>query len=381
MIDASIVQKLKEETEKIRAYLKQQGKLEEKPKLPKEEKIEGEATATAYPILGLEKYLGMSDSELRLAYFPSVSVCHKVMQTITYVKFDRRLEDDLFIVNGKQIDKSLTRASKVIRCFRNDTGIKTKVLIASRNRFQNGSDAKGLGTSAAAGAALAKAIISAAYGEEMSRKSRLVSTYARLFAGSASRSAAGGVALWFSYEGIAPEESYSVRIDDGELPLKMVVVPLPLGITTEEMHRRALSSPFYEKWATNKAQHVFELVNHVENRDVFKIGEMAESDTRFFHSLLLQCGALVWMPETVSIIHLVSKLREAHFPVHYSIDTGPSVFIITDNKHADRVRTEVSTALENRCPTVISEIGGPPETASEKDRSLLLDDIKHLDKM
>lgn len=378
MIDASIIQKLKEETEKIRTYLKQQGKLEEKPKLTKKEEIEGEATATAYPILGLEKYLGMFDNDLRLAYFPSISVCHRVMKTITYLKFDKRLPDDLFVVNGRKVDKNLTRLFRVVQSFRKDTDIKTKMLVASRNMFQNGSDAKGLGTSAAAGAALAKAMITAAYGEKTSRNSRLVSTYARLFAGSASRSAAGGVAVWLSYEGITPEESYAVRIDDGKLPLKLVVVPMPLAITTEEMHKKALSSPLYEKWAMRKAQHVFELIKQVENKDILKIGEMAEKDTRFFHSMLLLGGSLVWRPETISLIHLANKLKESKIPAYYSIDTGPSVFILTEDKYANKVVDQVSDIIEKKYPVILSDIAGSPELAGKEDRDLLVEDIEAL---
>ncbi|MCW4006290.1 MAG: hypothetical protein NWF04_06830 [Candidatus Bathyarchaeota archaeon] len=377
MVDAEISKRLKEETEQIRSYLKEQGKIEENIMLPRKESVQGEAVAVAYPILGLEKYLGLCESSLRLAYFPSVSICHDVMRTVTYVKFGEEFGDDCFVVNGEKVDKRGMRAFGILERFRQDTGIKTRALVVSRNIFRAGEGAKGLGTSASAGAALVKAMIAAAYGEETSNNTQLTSAYARLFAGSASRSVTGGISVWFSYEGIKPQESYSKRVDNNQLDLKLVSVPMPLAITTDQMHKQAVLSPIYQQWITNKAKHTLELVKHVEENNVPKIGEIAEADTRFFHAMLLTRGALVWRPETVALIHLARKLKAQNIPAHYSIDTGPTVFFITQTQHAQKIAEEAKNIVGEKYPVVVADMAGPAQINKEQEtKKALLEDAK-----
>ncbi|MFQ6057166.1 MAG: diphosphomevalonate/mevalonate 3,5-bisphosphate decarboxylase family protein [Methanosarcinales archaeon] len=369
-------EELKEKTECIRDYLQKNPKykFEELPELPKKEEINGEAVAIAYPIIGIEKYHGMYDQKLRIAYFPSVSVNYDALKTITLVKFDQSIEKDLVIIGGEEkTGRERERVLQMVSEFRKNNGVKTKVIVISKNVFNFYGIGKGLGTSASAGAALAKALI-AAYDFQASNNSRLVSIYARLLAGSASRSAVGGISVWFSYPNLRPEDSYSIRIDKNCLDLKIVAVPIPLKLKTEYVHKDVITSPFFESWTREKPKKVFELIKAVENKDLAKIGKIAEEDTRRLHAVAMtgQNGIVAWEPETIKLMQQSKEFKENDIPAYYSIDTGPSVFFITNNKYAKEVKESAEEVLKGKYPVLISEVAGEAEIAREKEKEELL---------
>ena len=67
---------------------------QEVPKCIPSHNHSGEAYALAYPIQGLLKYHGLSDTHHRLAFIPSISLNNDVATSITYVKFDEKFIDN-----------------------------------------------------------------------------------------------------------------------------------------------------------------------------------------------------------------------------------------------------------------------------------------------
>ena len=118
------------------------------------------ATAKAHAMQGLLKYHGMKDSELRIPFHDSISVCLDALFTKTTVEFGNFEKDELTINNEIQQDTVLSRALAIIDKIRLLAKIDDKVRITSENSIKFG-EVKGLGFSSSAGAALAGAAFKA----------------------------------------------------------------------------------------------------------------------------------------------------------------------------------------------------------------------------
>jgi len=325
--------------------------------------VSGSAASKAYSILGIEKYLGMADNRLRIAFFPSLTLTNNSTVTNAFVEFSPSLKEDAIVIGGKRAEgRARERVVETIDAFRKRYGITSRVRVATENIFSGGASGKGLGTSAAAGAALAHALVSAAIPEHASN-SRLVALTARILAGSATRSAAGGFALWPSHVGFLshPDDSYGIRVDDGRMDIRLVVVPIPQQSKTEDAHAAALRSPLYPKWAERKAAQVPALLRAVLERDTEAVGMHAEEDSAWLNKVIVSGGGLDnWEKGTREVQALVRGMRGRGILAYCSIDTGPSVAVITDSRDAGRVRDELLSSLPTSS-VFIADIAGPPE--------------------
>ncbi len=350
---------------------------EELPAIPQKGSVSGEAYATANAILGLEKYLGMVDAELRLAFFPSITLTNNSTVAKTFVRFDPAIDEDLIIFNEKTASgRERERVIKVINKFRKLTGITSKTVYVSKNDFKGGNYGKGLGTSAAAGAALATALVNAGAPELRDNK-RFLATLARRLAGSATRSIAGGISIWLSHSGYLSRESesYAVRLDSPALAkkTKLVIVPIPQDSKTESAHEAAVNAPDYLKWVELKAKNVPLLTHSILEKDadsaVAEMGNHAEADSDWLNKIIKTGNDAKgtpfdnWTDETRDIRKLVIKLREEGLRCWYSMDTGPSVAVITHVEDAEKVKQKLDSAFNGRHSgkVFIADVAGSPE--------------------
>ena len=113
-----------------------------------------------------------------------------------------------------------------------------------------------------------------------------------------------------------------------------------------------------------------------------KIGEMIEYDTLCLHAITMTAdksnGLILWSPETLKVMRLTKILRKKGIPVYYSIDTGPSVVLMTTEKYYKEVLNNLNSNIEN-LEISIGKIGGPSEIlnshSSASVTDLLRDDI------
>ncbi|MDP6792487.1 MAG: hypothetical protein QF660_00365 [Anaerolineales bacterium] len=301
----------------------------------------GSATAKAYAMQGILKYHGLADWHWRTAFMPSISVNNDAAHTITRVDFDPSLTSDILTINGKLTsDRPLKRVVRVLDHVRTLAGNKSGAHVQSRNVLTTASAAKGLGTSAAAGAALATAALAAALGPEAARNLRLVSCTARLLAGSACRSAVGGLALWLSYPGISHDNCFAVRLDTADHLADMRLVTVPLesrtGLQTEQAHRAAPTSEFFHTWMHNRRDDVLACLRAASHGDWEALGRLAELDSLRLQGVTLSArneqAMFAWEPENISLFQLCHRLRKKGVPVYFSTDTGPTTVFLT---HAD----------------------------------------------
>ncbi|MHA1584779.1 MAG: GHMP kinase, partial [Promethearchaeota archaeon] len=260
----------------------------------------GEAFSIAYPIQGLLKYHGMVDKDLRIAYFPSISLNNDSVETITYIKFDHQFNEDRVILNGKEISKQsreYLRISYQLDKIRAFASVSTYALIISRNvKTKSGiiAKGKGLGTSASGGAAITRAALQILYSgrEDIIKNPQLNSYLSRFLAGSASRSSVGGIGLWLNHPKISSKDSIAIRLDrkDDQNFIKsidLITVSLESPIKTEQIHELAPRSPFFNNWLEGRKEKIIEIIDALQTHNLEKLGELTEFDTMALHAVTM----------------------------------------------------------------------------------------------
>jgi len=299
----------------------------------------------------LVKYHGLKDWDLRLPYHDSISVNTTSMKTEATIT-DRQ-KGGVFI-EGKSSDSANRRLQAVVARLAPGRNV-DEFRIDSRNLPT--SKAKGIGYSSSAGAALTLLCHRLLVGKEPDL--RELSRTARLFAASASRSLVGGFSRL--YAGKDDVGTYAEKFADASaLDLRMVIVPLPSRVRTEDAHREVLSSPFFGARLKSAQKRCDEMERAIMGNDLDSVGKLAEKDTLELHSLTMtgENGLIIMTEDSLRIIRKVSELRGEGKKAYYSLQTGPSVFINTSPEDQEEVRRAIAK-LGYR--TYLSSVG--PEAA------------------
>jgi phosphomevalonate decarboxylase len=307
------------------------------------------ATAVAHPIQGLIKYHGLKDPDLRIPYHDSISVCAKALSTKTTVEFREDLREDTAIINdmvvsGDDLQRIKTILSALTRIYGRDIHAK----VTSRNSLTG---AKGLGFSASGFAALGLAAREA-LGLDLDDLS--LSEVVRLGAGSATRSLAGGFAIWYADRG---GRSYGEQLaGPGDLDLGMVIVPIASPIRTDEAHRDVVTSPLFRARLEYVGAMLDAMKEAIVVKDIEAISRLAEEDTLNLHATTMTSSShlVLWEPDTLRVIRKVEALRRKGLPCWYSMDTGPSVFINSSLEHVASIAAEI---IVLGLPAIASEVG------------------------
>ncbi len=305
--------------------------------------------STANTMQALVKYHGLRDWKLRIPYHDSISVNTTSLGSEAQVRQADGRGD--LLVEGKRNEDALRRLENVSGRLTGKPFEDLGIHIDSANFPRL--EAKGLGFSSSAGAALTLALFHAVSKERPDYTE--LSRVARLFAGSASRTVVGGYSRLYAGKGY--EDTYAERFaDEKDLPLRMVIVPLTSSVRTEEAHREVESSPFFRSRIESASKRCDEMEKAIRGGDLRKVGELAEQDTLELHSVTMT-GAnrlVIMSPDTIRIITKVKELRSNSVEAYFSMQTGPSVFINTSAKDEGKVRSAVSRMGYK---TVISGVG------------------------
>lgn len=286
--------------------------------------------AMAFTMQGLVKYHGLKDWNLRLPYHDSISVNTTSMKTEASI--DNSAKGGVF-VEGRPNDSANARLQAVVSSLAPGRRV-TDFRIDSRNLPPG--KAKGIGYSSSAGAALTLLAHRALVGKDPDLTS--LSRVARLFAASASRSLVGGFSRL--YAGKDDEGAYAERFADRkDLDLRMVIVPLPSRVRTEDAHREVLTSPFFKARVDSAQRRCEEMQKAILGNDLDSLGTLAEKDTLELHALTMtgDSGMVIMSEDSVRIIYRVRELKASGVKAYFSMQTGPSVFINTDDKDEETV--------------------------------------------
>jgi diphosphomevalonate decarboxylase len=302
--------------------------------------------SVANTMQGLVKYHGMRDWKLRIPYHDSISVNTTVLFSEAQVTIDVEKKKENrkgeLLVEGKKNPDAERRLEAVARALSGKSFEELGLRISSRNRPHL--DAKGLGFSSSAGAALTLACSHAVRGREKEKPDYVgLSRVARLFAASASRSLVGGYSRL--HAGKNDEETYAEKIgDEGDLDLRMLIVPLPSTVHTEDAHREVMSSPFFKARLRSAAARCDQMESAIRGGDLRRMGELTEQDTLELHAITMTGSnrLIIMSPDTVRVAMRVRELRSEGLEAYFSMQTGPSVFINTSEKDEERVRRAIS---------------------------------------
>lgn len=289
-----------------------------------------EFRAVAFTMQALVKYHGLKDWKLRLPYHDSISVNTTSMKTEAEITDSKK---GGVYIEGRRNESANGRLQAVVE--RMAPGKKVVDFRIDSRNVPSGK-AKGIGYSSSAGAALTLLCHRLLVGGEPDLTA--LSKTARLFAASASRSLVGGFSRL--YAGKDDDSTYSERFADSrDMDLRMVIVPLPSRVRTEDAHREVLTSPFFKARVEVAQKRCEEMQKAILGNDLEKLGRLAERDTLELHSLTMtgESGMIIMTEDTLRIINKVKELRENGAKAFYSMQTGPSVFINTDEKNEEAV--------------------------------------------
>ena len=278
----------------------------------------------------LVKYHGLKDWKLRLPYHDSISVNTTSMKTAAAITDARK---GGVYIEGKPNESATARLGPVVAKLR-PSAKPSEFRIDSRN-LPSGR-AKGVGYSSSAGAALTVLCHRLLVGGEPDL--RELSKTARLFAASASRSLVGGFSRL--YAGKDDDSTYSERFADSrDMDLRMVIVPLPSRVRTEDAHREVMTSPFFKARVESAQKRCDEMEKAILGNDLEKMGVLAERDTLELHSLTMtgENRLVIMTEDSLRIISRVRELRDEGVRAYFSMQTGPSVFVNTSEEHEGAV--------------------------------------------
>lgn len=308
------------------------------------------ATAVAHPIQGLIKYHGLIDTELRIPYHDSISVCTAPTQTRTTIEFANGLKDSVHI-NGKAADnRTRERVEKLVGRARELSGVKLAYRMVSTNNFPSNI---GLGASASGFAALAAALNGAL---DLGLDTKALSRLARRGAGSAARSVAGGFSYWVA--GSSDETSYAYPLADPSFKMGIVAAVVPAFKITDDMHADVLTSPFFHSRMAYLHRALAEMQAAIAERDIPRLGALAERDTLVLHGITMtgEAERILWRPDTLKVILEVQKMRAEGMPAWFSIDTGATPYVNCKPRDTKRVEKRIrALGVE----TLTMGVGGP----------------------
>ena len=216
--------------------------------------------------------------------------------------------------------------------------------VATRNNFPT---AGGLASSASGFAALTLAAVGA-FGKKASSK-ELSLLARRSGSGSACRSVVGGFTEWAVPKGNGhvnsdhDDDSYARQIADADhWDLRDVIAVVEIGpktVSSIEGHRRAPTSPYYEKRQELLPQRLDRVRRAIKDRDLAALGPVLEEEAVDLHliSMSSQPPIFYWSPGSIAVLRAVRELRQEGLSAFVTMDAGANVHVICGADSEDEV--------------------------------------------
>lgn len=290
--------------------------------------------ARAHTNIALIKYWGKADEALIIPMNNSLSVTLDRFYTETKVTFDTQYSKDTLVLNGKEVDaKETVKIQRFMDVVREISGTTAHAYIESDNFVPT---AAGLASSASAYAALAAAC-NEALGLELSGKD--LSRLARRGSGSASRSIYGGFVEWEKGHDDSTSYSHPIEANDWESNLAMIFVVInnqskKVSSRAGMSHTRD-TSRFYQYWLDHVDEDIAEVKHAINNQDFKHLGEVFEANGLRMHATNLgaQPPFTYMVDESYRVMEIVHECREAGYPCYFTMDAGPNVKILVEQKN------------------------------------------------
>ncbi len=325
--------------------------------------MQARVAAIAHANIALVKYWGNRDPALRLPSNSSLSMNLAALTTTTSVEFDRALETDQILIDGRPaVGRAASRVSEHLDRARALARLDAGARVISFNNFPAGT---GLASSASAFAALTVAACAAA-GLELSEGE--LSRLARRGSGSACRSVPGGFVEWDarceeanSYgRAIAPPDYWDV------CDVIAIVETTHKTTSSYEGHALASSSPLHNARVAAAPDLIARCKAAILARDFDALAPVLEQDALAMHAVMMTStpSLLYWKPATLAVMHAVQSWRAEGLPVAFTLDAGPNVHCLCTAPAAAQVERRLRD-LPGVNDTLNSGVGGPARLAQD----------------
>ncbi len=232
--------------------------------------------------------------------------------------------------------------------------------IATRNSFPSSA---GLASSASGFAALTLAVLRA-FGVAPDRATQ--SVLARQSgSGSAARSVMGGYVAWpegdrHAARQVAPHDHWDLR------DVIALVETAPKKVASRDGHRRANTSPFFEKRLSLLPERMQQAAAAIETREFEALGEVIETDGVELHLITMSSVPPIfyWMPATLAVLEAVRELRAEGVPAYSTMDAGANVHVICEPHHEEQVARRLSR-VDGVLEVIRDRVGPGPRTDVE----------------
>jgi diphosphomevalonate decarboxylase len=221
-------------------------------------------------------------------------------------------------------------------------GTESKARVVTANNFPK---AVGAASSASGFAALSLAGAEAA-GLKLAEKE--LSILARRGSGSAARSITGGVCVW--HKGTGSTTSFAEKIEiprEWQLRVLLVFVgelKAKKVSTTDGMVLTQETSPYFQIGVREAEANITRLQKALGNKDWKAFGKVIEDECYRLHALCMTTtpNLLYWSGETVAIFQKLYELRERGLSAFFTVDAGPHVHIVCQQKDVSAVKQVIS---------------------------------------
>lgn len=327
------------------------------------------ATAVAPSNIAFIKYWGARDLERALPHNPSISMT--LSRCFSRCTVEHRPDGDEHRVllrssTGELRPPGAEFTQRVVRHLdriRKMTDCPGGFHVATENSFPA---AAGLASSASGFASLSLAA-TRALGLELD--SRELSSLSRLSgSGSAARSALGGYVEWPAV--LDDPECCAVALataEDWDLRDVIAVVDSgPKKTSSLEGHRRAPTSPHYEKRQEQLPARLQAVREAIAQRDLEALGPVLEDEAIDLHLVAMSSKPAIfyWRPATLEVLWQVRSLRDEGVAAWATMDAGPNVHVICPPEAEEPVARRLG-ALAGVQSVIRDAVGTGPGVVSE----------------
>lgn len=322
------------------------------------------------------KYWGKADESHQWPANDSLSMTLDGLKTTTLAVKDTALTDHAVTLNGQKVTREDRRGLKIFRHLDHLATIcdcAVKLAINTHNSFPTGSgiasSASGLGalTIAALAAWTESSNLDALQKNGYSRER--LAQLSRQGSGSAGRSLFGGIVVW--EKSSAPEsQSIYPLYPQEHWPLCDVIVLFSeeeKAVSSTQAHRAAWTSPLFEPRLAGLKERRRLMEAALQARDMWRLGPLLEQEALEMHGVIMSAQPSVhyFGTETGHFLRLIREIREEEgLPVYFTIDAGPNVHLILEEKYLEKLQK----ILQLRCPQrqlLIDRMGPGPHLSVE----------------
>jgi len=330
---------------------------------------ERSVTAEAGSNIAFVKYWGARDLERAIPANPSISMTLDACRSVCSATFrpsDGGAEggagaDEVLLAEGDRlVDPGAAFTRRVLAQLdrlREWAGVRGAFRIATRNTFPA---AAGIASSASGFAALTVAAVHA-LGREVS-SSELSALARRSGSGSASRSVWGGFVEWpVGDEALCAAQPIADRDHWALCDLIAVVESGPKEVSSLDGHRRAATSPYFERRLERLPDKLERVRSAIRARDLAALGPVVEEEAIDLHLVAMSSRPPIfyWQPATLALLAVVRELRAAGVGAWATMDAGANVHVLCEPEDEPRVaeRLEAEPAVER---VLRDRVGGGP---------------------